>query len=130
MKSIVLSLFFAGMSLASLANGAHDPITGKSASTAEVKYVGNTNGEFFFNVLYSNETGSRFSVAILDGQGYQLYSGVYSVKNFDKNFKLADPESFGKLVFVIRNLGDNSVQRFEVDTNSRLVEDVVVKEVK
>ena len=130
MKSIVLSLFFAGMSLVSLANGPHDPVTGKSATTAEVKYIGNSNGEFLFNVLYNNEEGSRFSVAILDAQGNQLYSGVYSVKKFDKNFKLSDPESFGKLVFVIRNLGDNSVQRFEVNTNSRLVEDVEVKEVK
>lgn len=130
MKSIVLSLFFAGMSLASLANGPHDPNTDKSATTAEVKYVGNNNGEFFFNVLYNNETGSRFTVAVLDEQGNQLYSGVYTVKKFDKNFKLADPDSFGKLVFVIRNLGDNSVQRFEVDADSRLIEDVEVKEVK
>lgn len=130
MKSIVLSLFLTGMSLVSLANGPHDPIADKNANTAEVKYVGNNDGEFFFNVLYTNTTGDRFSVTILDELGNSLYSGVYSEKKFDKKFKLADPESFGKLVFVIRNLGDNSVQRFEVNNNSRLVEDVEVKEVK
>lgn len=127
MKSIVLSLFLAGMSLASLANG---PVAGKTESSAEVKYVGNSNGEFFFNVQYDNAAGSRFTVAILDEFGNQLYSGVYSAKKFEKNFRLADPEAFGKLVFVIRNLGDNSVQRFEVNADSRLVEDVEVKEVK
>jgi len=130
MKSIVLSFFLAGMSLVSLANGPHDPITDKNAATAEVKYVGDNDGGFFFNVLYNNATGSRFSVTILDEAGTALYSGLYSMKNFDKTFKLADTENFGKLVFVIRNLGDNSVQRFEVNTNSRLVEDVEVKEVK
>jgi len=130
MKSIVLSLFLAGMSLVSLANGPHDPIADKNANTAEVKCVGNNSGELFFNVLYNNAAGSRFSVTILDETGNTLYSGIYSVKKFDKNFQLADPESFGKLVFVIRNLGDNSVQRFEVNNNSRLVEDVEVKEVK
>jgi len=36
---------------------------------------------------------------------------------------------FGKLVFVIRNFGDNTVQRFEVNSASRLIEDVEVKEV-
>ena len=127
MKSIVLAFFFAGLSLASLANG---PVTGKTESTAEVKYVGNSSGEYFFNVQYDNAAGSRFVVAILDESGSQLYSGVYSAKKFDKNFRLVDTESFGKLVFVIRNLGDNSVQRFEVSTDSREIEDVEVKEVK
>jgi len=128
MKSIVLSLFFAGMSLATLANGPLDPKE-KTASTAEVKYVGNNEGDFFFNVVYNNATGSRFTLAIQDEYGNQLYQSVYSVKKFDKKFKLADPENFGKLVFIIRNLGDNSVQRFEVNAGSRLVEDVEVKEV-
>ena len=130
MKSIVLSFLLAGMSLVSLANGPHDPIADKNATTAEVKYVGNTEGAFFFNVLYNNDTGSRFSVTILDEAGNALYSGAFSMKKFDKNFKLAEPENYGKLVFVIRNLGDDTVQRFEVNTNSRLVEDVEVKEVK
>jgi hypothetical protein len=127
MKSIVLALFLAGSSLASLANG---PITNKSESAAEVKYVGNSSGEFYFNVQYDNASASRFSVSILDEYGNQLYSGVYSDRKFDKNFKLADAESFGKLVFVIRNFGDNSIQRFEVKADNRLVEDVVVKEVR
>jgi hypothetical protein len=130
MKSIVLSLFFAGLSLASLANGPHDPIKDKTESTADVKYIGSSDGGFFFNVLYNNASGSRFTVAILDEFGNQLYQSAYSVKKFDKNFKLADPDNYGKLVFVIRNLGDNSVQRFEVNAGSRLVEDVEVKEVK
>ena len=75
-------------------------------------------------------SGNRFSVAIFDESSNMLFQSVYSVKKFDKKFKLAEPDSFGKLVFVIRNLGDNSVQRFEVNADTRLVEDVEVKEVK
>src|SRR5262245_61503683 len=108
MKSIVLSLLFAGASLVSLANGPHSPVGDKNESTAEIKYIGTDNGEFFFNVLYSNAAGTRFSVAIQDEYGNQLYQGIYSDKKFDKKFKLADAESYGKLVFVIRNFGDNS----------------------
>ncbi|HXB09163.1 MAG TPA: hypothetical protein VNW04_18695 [Puia sp.] len=130
MKSIVLSLLFAGVSLVSLANGPHGPIGDKSESLAEVKYLSTSDGEFFFNVLYNNSAGNRFSVAILDEVGNQLYQGVYSDKKFDKKFKLADPDSFGKLIFVIRNFADNSVQRFEVNSAARLIEDVEVKEVR
>ncbi len=129
MKSIVLSVLFAGLSLASLANGHNGPIGEKKASTAEVKCIGTGDGEYFFNVLYNNVAGNRFSVAIQDEYGNQLYQGSYSDKNFDKKFKLAEPDSFGKLVFIIRNFSDNSVQRFEVNANSRLIEDVEVKEV-
>lgn len=129
MKSIVLSLLLAGASLVSLANG-HDPIGTRSEGTADVKCITDENGESLFNVLYTNASGSRFSVAVLDEYGNQLYQNFYSDRKFDKKFKLADPESFGKLTFVIRNYGDNSVQRFEVDSDNRLVEDVEVKEVK
>jgi hypothetical protein len=115
MKSLVLALIFAGMGL---------------ANTADVKYIGTNDGQFLFNVTYNNAGGNRFSVVILDESGNQLYQGVYSMKKFDKSFKFADPDGFKKLVFVIHNLGDNSVQRFEVNADSRLVEDVVVKEVR
>src|ERR1700743_2692663 len=130
MKSIVLSLLLAGASLVSLANGPHEPIGDKTANTAEVKYIAINDGEFLFNVQYNNASGDRFSVIILDEFGNQLYQSTYSDKKFDKKFKLADPDSFKRLTFVIRNFADNSVQRFEVKTDSRLVEDVVVKEVK
>jgi hypothetical protein len=34
------------------------------------------------------------------------------------------------VTFVIRNFGDNSVQRWEVNTNNKIVEDIEVKEIK
>jgi len=129
MKSIVLSVILAGASLVSLANGPHDPIGEKKENTAEVKYIGTPEGEFFFDVAYNNAAGSRFSLAIIDEAGNTIFQSVFSDKKFDKRFKLAEPESYGKLEFVIRNFADNSVQRFEVNTASRLVEDIEVKEV-
>jgi hypothetical protein len=43
---------------------------------------------------------------------------------------VANADNYGKLTFVIRNFGDNSTQSFVVSSNTRLVEDVEVKEVK
>ena len=134
-KSLFTALL-GGASLVSLAGTGHDREGGNreggksnSAATAEVKYFTQEGGGIF-NVRYNNAAGSRFTVCVLDADGDQLYSYVYSEKNFDKNFKLADPESFRKLVFIIRNLNDNSTQRFEVEASGHEVEEVEVKELK
>lgn len=131
-KSISLSLLtilFGSISMISLANG-NEPIGDHSAATAEVKYIATKEGEGLFNVIYNNAAGSRFSIVVLDEYGNQLYQGFFSDRRFDRKFKLADPESTSKLTFVIRNYSDNSVQRFEVDNTSQLVEDVQVTELK
>jgi hypothetical protein len=128
----LFTLLLAGTSLVSLANGDNGGgSTGNtSAGTADVKYIAGKDGEYLFNVVYNNVSGSRFSLIVLDGEGNQLFQDVYNDKKFDKKYKLADPDAFGKVTFVIRNFSDNSVQRFEVDANSKMVEDVEVKEVK
>ena len=136
-KVAVFSLFtltLAGTGLVSRANNGNEGNKGTtgttSANTADVKYIADNNGGYLFNVIYNNISNSRFSVIILDANGDQLFQSHYSDKQFNRKFKLAQPEEFGRLTFIIRNLADNTVQRFEVDANSRLIEDVEVKEVK
>lgn len=131
-KSISLSLLivlFGSISIVTLANGT-EPIGDRSAATAEIKYIATKEGDGMFNVIYNNAAGSRFSIAVLDEFGNQLYQGFFSDRKFNRKFQLADPESTTKLTFIIRNYGDNSVQRFEVDATSQLVEDVQVTELR
>src|SRR5580658_10071705 len=114
-----------------MANAHTFPGGGRSGvHTAKVTYIPVTENQGVFNVVYNNEAGSRFSILILDADGNQLYNHIFTDKKFNRNFQLADPESFSKLVFVIHNLGDNSSQRFEVETSTRLIEDVHVREMK
>lgn len=101
-----------------------------SASTAEVKYIGSNAGDPLFNVVYNNATGARFSLKVMDEQGSLIFQSFYTGKKFDKKFQVANAQDYGKLVFVIKNMEDGSVQRFEVDSNTRLIEDVEVKEVR
>ena len=131
-KTISLSLLtviFGGISLVTFANG-NEPIGDRSAATAEVKYIAAKDGDGLFNVIYNNVAGSRFSIVVLDEFGDQLYQGFFTDRSFNRKFKLADPEITSKLTFVIRNFGDNSIQRFQVDATSQLVEDVEVTEVR
>ncbi|HXB94258.1 MAG TPA: hypothetical protein VNU70_03830 [Puia sp.] len=124
-------LILAGMCicLVSLA-GDHLPGRVPVKQGAEVRYIAGTAGEVLFNVRYNNAAGSRFSVIILDENGGQLYQEFFLDRYFDKTFRLADPEITSRLTFVIRNYGDNSVQRFEVSAVNHLVEDIEVKEVR
>lgn len=129
-KSISLSLLtvlFGSVSIATLANG-NEPIGDRSAARAEVKYIATEEGDGMFNVIYNNAAGGRFSISVLDEYANQLYQGIFSDRQFNRKFKLADAESTSKVTFIIRNFADNSVQRFEVDATSQLVEDVQVKE--
>jgi hypothetical protein len=128
-RKSLLTALLGGASLVSLANSNGPVNGGNNANTAEVKYITQEGGGIF-NVRYNNAAGSRFSLVVLDADGDQLYSYVYSEKNFDKNFKLADPDSFRKLVFIIRNLNDNTTQRFEVEASGHEEEVVEVKELK
>ena len=128
-RKSLLTALLGGASLVSLANGNGPVNGGNNANTAEVKYVTQEGGGIF-NVRYDNAAGSRFSLVVLDADGDQLYSHIYSEKNFDKSFRLADPENFRKLVFIIRNLNDNTTQRFEVEASGHEEEVVEVKELK
>lgn len=127
-RFIMLSAAFAGSTTVFAAGRPIEDHPG-SASTAEVRYMGSQEGEPLFNILYNNNLGGKFSVRILDSEGHQLYQGLYQDKKFDKKFKVINAEG-AKIIFVVRNFQDNSVQRFEVDTDTRMVEDVEVKEVK
>lgn len=128
---LALTAVSAVISLSASASG-HEPKkhNAGSASAAEVFYIGSQEGQPLFNVVYDNNTGSRFSVSITDMQGDELFEGSYSGKNFDKKFKIADAVPEGKLTVTIRNYKDNSEQTFEINANTLLVEDVEVKEVK
>jgi hypothetical protein len=130
LRGSALIAFLVAGSLITRAAGNDPENHSGSASTAEVKYIGSNEGDPLFNVLYNNSTGARFSVKVLDNEGHQLFQGVYTDRKFDKKFKVTDAGNYGKLTFVIHNFQDNSVQSFEVNSNTRMVEDVEVKEVK
>lgn len=125
-----LTALFGSISMISYANGGNEPVHELRNTSADVKYIAGTDGDGLFNIVYNNAAGSRFSIIVLDEYGNQIYQNVFSDRKFDRKFKLADPEASTKLTFVIRNYGDKSVQRFEVEAINKMVEDVEVREVQ
>jgi hypothetical protein len=126
----LLTVALTGGSLVTRASGGHNPIVAGNAHAAEVKYIGGREDEMVFKVVYNNIAGSRFNLKVYDADGNPLFQHSYSDTNFDKTFKVAGIDGSAKLTFVIRNFQDNSTQTFEVSSNTRVVEDIEVKEVR
>lgn len=101
-----------------------EPVTG----TATVKHIGNPRGSVVFQVQYDNMTGDRFSLTIKDNDGATLYQDTYTDKKFDKKFQLPQGEA-DKIKFIIKGIKTNHIQTFEVNTNTRVIEEVAIKRV-
>lgn len=102
------------------------PFSDPIVKAASVKHISTTDAKIIFQVSLENEAGERFGVSIKDEQGNTIFQDVYSEKKFDKKFILDKAENIGKITFVIKSLKDNQTQAFEVNTTTRIVENVDV----
>jgi len=101
----------------------------KPSPAAVVKYLGVQDELLVFTVSYQNPSGEKFTLLIKDQEGGQLYEGVYREKILYKQFRLPKTER-NKISFVLRNNKDADVTKsFEVNVNTRYVDDVAVKKI-
>jgi len=97
---------------------------------AEVKHIETKDNKLLFQILLDNELGEKFTVSIKDEDGNQLFKEVYSDKKFAKKFELPENEDAGKIIVMIRSLGNNQSQVFEINTTTRVYQDVVVSKIR
>jgi hypothetical protein len=122
-SKLTLGIAVCTLGLTAAAHASGNPF----GKTAEVKYIGTSANDIVFNVSYDNPTGGKFSVAVLDQDGAQIYQEVFTDKKFEKRFRFPKGGT-GKVTFMIRNFKDADVkQSFEI--NTRVIEDVVVTKV-
>jgi hypothetical protein len=121
------ALFF----IAVIAVQAQSPasVAGEKEDPATVKYLGLQDDMVVFNVAYTNPHGDKFSIIVKDQDGTQLYQVVYNDKNFYKQFRLPRADK-SKLTFIIRNYREADIAKtFEINVNTRYIEDVAVKKI-
>jgi hypothetical protein len=95
---------------------------------AAVTYVATGNESLFFDVKVNNEEGEKFTILVKDDNSSTLFRGTYYERNFKKRFVLPKTDS-NKLTFQIRGDSDSKSEIFEVNTKTRVVEEVVVTKV-
>ncbi len=102
-----------------------DPIKGETA----IKLLGKTYDSNFFQVKFNNEAGDKFIVTVKEKNGPILFQETYKEEKFDKNFRVPRLDE-GAYVFVFRNIKTNKTETFEIDTNTKVIEEVTIKKVK
>jgi hypothetical protein len=99
----------------------------QSTDPVTVRYLGAQDDMLVFNVYYDNPQGTKFTVAIRDQNGTQLYQDNFKDKLFYRQFRLPKADK-DRVVFVIRS-GEEApvVKTFAVNVSSRLVREVAIK---
>jgi hypothetical protein len=82
-------------------------------------------GQVYFNVKFENADGGRFDILVNDVTGDNLYHAAFSGKNFNRVFRA--PVENGKLVIIIRDGKDKISHKFELSTESKMVQQILVK---
>src|SRR5689334_3293708 len=117
-----------------MSTGAKAQVTPVSAtistvpSKATVTYVAAENGSLSFDVKVNNEAGEKFTIIIKGDDATTLYRENYYDRNFKKRFVLPKTDS-NKLTFVIKSESGSKSEIFDINTNTHLVEEVVVTKV-
>jgi hypothetical protein len=134
-QNIAKKLFFGNLLMAAMflsANASTLPVKTTSLSAfapvgkVDVKYTGiDLNNQLSFTVNYSNATGSTFHLSILDQEGEVLYKNYFDNKNFSRTFKLPKSE-LSKVTFVIEDKKNAVTEKFTVNINTKVTEEVIV----
>lgn len=124
-KKMVMMLLVAVITLTSAnANTSNPTMDEENASVSCLKME---EGQVYFNVKFENADGGRFDIIVNDASGDNLYRATFTEKSFNKVFRA--PVDNGKLVVIIRDMKEKTSHRFELTTESKMVQQILVKRV-
>jgi hypothetical protein len=99
----------------------------EGAAGIAIHYVGNVNNQPVFQVEFENTSEEPVQVSIKDEDGNTLYFAKIKDRRFSKKFQFEKAESDNMtLSFTLATPKEKHTQVFEVNTNVRMVRDVVV----
>ena len=129
-KKICAALLTSMLFFASISDGYANNGMEKQISTgARVEYVGSTDNLLTFNVQFVNTGEEKFILELTDEYGEVLYHRTFSEKQFNKNIQLKKVGEKCQVNFTIRTAKQSTSQRFEIDAQTRLVQETVVTKV-
>ncbi|OQP56340.1 hypothetical protein [Niastella populi] len=135
MKTIMLKAFSLVKKTAFILLAVTVTVTSASAKISDSTYEDDENatvsclkmeeGQVYFNVKFDNADGGRFDILVNDVTGDNLYRATFTGKNFNKVFRA--PVENGKLVIIIRDSKEKTSHKFELSTESKMVQQILVK---
>lgn len=123
---LMLSGAYAGSYAAPASQGIINggPIVGKT----EVSHLYSDKEWLLFEVKVNNVQGEKFFIIVKDENGSTLYRNAFTDKEFTRRFRIPKGES-DKIVFNIVTKSGNTSEAFEINTSTKVIEEVVVKKV-
>jgi hypothetical protein len=92
-----------------------------------VKYIGTLDGQPVFRVQLQNQNSNIYHLTIKDETGDILYSEKIKSKEFSKKFKFENSDRHNvKLTFTVEGKEGSQSQDFQVNTSTKVWNDVVV----
>ena len=134
MKTIMLNAFSLGKKTAILLLVVIATLTSATAKVTDSTYEDGDasvsclkmeEGQVYFKVNFENADGGRFDILVNDVNGDNLYRATFTGQHFNKVFRA--PVENGKLVIIIRDSKDKTDHKFELSTESRMVQQILVK---
>jgi hypothetical protein len=130
-RSVIFSLAITGAmitaAMPAFANknkGTNAPIV---STQPAVEIVGNDFSSSTFHVTFNAEKQVKLELKVRDENGVVLFKNTYETERFSRYIKLInDGEERPKLYFTIRVLPNGEVHTFDVSSNVKLVNDVIV----
>lgn len=116
------------MAVSFLPSAVHAQDKEKPAPTGvEIRYIGSVDEKPVFQIEFENNTEEVFNVSIKDEEGVVLYKERFKDKKFSRKFQFekADMDHV-KLTFTLTGEKEKQSQAFEINTNVRVIQDVVI----
>jgi hypothetical protein len=111
---------------------AHAEGTKEVAKTpVEVKYLGTNETQPIFQVDINNLKGEDLFVVLKDDEGGTLYRERFNKRSFSRKFQLNLPDpSNMKVTMTVSSKDGKNTQEFQINNETKFVEDVVVTRVR
>jgi hypothetical protein len=120
-------LIAVGLFISNLATAQSVKASNSFISTATVKHIEGNDYNTLFQVKLINQEGAKFSISVKDTFGNELFGEVYQDKVFDKKFQFENLIEQGAHTITIKSLKGDASQTFKINTETRVIKDVVVK---
>jgi len=128
----IVSAFFLGSALllatpfSSNATKDKGKVTAITEDQLSVQYTGSNDNSVMFRVKFQNATAQKFSLIIKNDVGDVVYQDQFTTADFNKAVHILKDGEFNKATFIIRVGNQQIEQRFVINRNTEVVENVVV----
>jgi hypothetical protein len=129
-KTAAVVLMLTGAAAEIQASPVFAPIHNSGAGVGKtvINYLSTNEQNTIFEVKVENTAGEKFTIIIKDDHNNTLYRGNFSEKDFSKKFLLPKVGS-DKITFHVKSNSGYTTESFEINSNTRVVEEVIVKRV-